>query len=150
MSEDVKKLVYDALLEKKIKETGCVRFNTASDSLRKCQPDVLDVIEEIVLNDIPFESTEEELFKKYPGLASVLYEYFSISNSQSPKKGKKFLPSLQGQLRIEALRALISIHYSPIPKIPVSKELIPILLELQKNGTKKERNIIAKLLCIKK
>jgi hypothetical protein len=112
-------LVRDALYARNVKQVGCFAFNKSSDLVQQTGSPILPALELIIHQEVmpscPLDPKARH--QAFPGLGSLLVDYFHIAKEGQMKRAAEFFSSLRGPVLVEAVRAVSIVWDHTIPDV---------------------------------
>lgn len=136
-------LVRRAVFNKDMKAVGSFIFNKASEELRTIGASTLPEIEYVLLHEVmpSCDPNLDYVPKPFLGAGNVLVTYFHLSKETYLEDAARFLRSLQGTLRIEAMRCMNVVWLSQKPAIPIPEPLMEVVREVGATAGELERKV---------
>jgi hypothetical protein len=144
LNEQQLALVRDALFNRDMKATGSFIFNKAAEKLEEHGTSTLPAIEHVLLHEVMPQCDRVLNYVPMPfaGASNVLLTYFRLckENDLLPD-AVRFLRSLQGTLRVEALRVIKIVWLSRKPANGIPAPLMDVINEVASTGADLERQV---------
>jgi hypothetical protein len=138
-------LVRDAVFSRDMKVLGhSFIFNKAAEKLEELGPSTLRAIEHILLHEVMPACDRDLNYVPMPfvGAGSVLWAYYRLCKENGLlADAVKLLRSLQGTLRVQALRIIEIVWLSQKPANGIPSPLMDVINEVANSGTGLEKQV---------
>jgi hypothetical protein len=136
-------LVRDAVFNRDMKTVGSFLFNKAAEKLQSIGISTLPEIEHVLLREVTpcCDNNLDYVPKPFLGVPSLLVSYFQLCGESQLQDAVRFLRSLQGTLRIEAMRAINLVWLAQKPPVAIPEALMDVVREVSSRGSAAEKQV---------